>query len=290
MKRLKPLLMFGSPAASTRAPPVPLPSAADAMGDDVADSASADIQKPPPLPDARVVRARALYLVRAAVTDDARASTEADLSAAGGASIASAAAAALITSVALASTSVAPAPQRVLDRLPAVAALMQHMCVAAVASRAEVRGHCAEVIVTLRALLPHSLRRAFCRFLLKFSRTSKVPNRIMAVEIAARLLGASVGAATAGIAVLDDATVEAQQPCDSSLAALMQELRLPSAGDARFELEGYGEDAADYAGRYSFLSGRCNYPDSGFHCFLVLLSLQGPRNKPEAKATRGVRP
>ena len=130
---------------------------------------------------------------------------------------------------------------------------LQHMCVAAVASRAEVRGHCAEIIVALRALLPHSLRRAFLRFLVKFGRSAKIPNRTLAVEIAARLLGAATGSAggSTGIASLPGSGGRGPSRSsgdEAALSALMHELRSPSAGDARFEAEGYGSEAIDYAG------------------------------------------
>jgi hypothetical protein len=83
---------------------------------------------------------------------------------------------------------VTPLPAAVLARLPAVTALLQHLCVGAASARAELRGAVAEAIAQLRAALPHSLRRAFLRFLLRFGRSTRVPQRLLAVEVAARLL------------------------------------------------------------------------------------------------------
>jgi hypothetical protein len=240
MKRLKPLLMAGTPHSSrTQAPAAAAIAAAIGEEGDAGEDGGAthaDSPRPPPLPDPRVVRARALHLIRAVTTDNAQPS----------AAVAAAASAALVTSPDVASSTIVPVPQRVLDRLPAVAALIEHLCVTAVASRSEVRSHCAQVIVTLHALLPHSLRRAICRFLVKFMRTAKVINRVFAVEVAAQLLGVSVGSSTSGIAEPDKRSVAASDSI--VLSALMRELRAPSAGDARFESAGYGEEAADYAG------------------------------------------
>lgn len=118
MKRLKPLLMFGTPHAS-RAPAL---VAAAAMPEDAGDDADAPLaaRPPPPLPDPRAVRARALFLVRCAVND-----VECE---GAGILVSSASAAAAVTSPALAASSIVPTPQPVLDRLPAVAALMQVRC------------------------------------------------------------------------------------------------------------------------------------------------------------------
>lgn len=122
MKRLKPLLMLGTPHA-TRAPAAPSAAAAAIMEDgggvgcDDGDQAAPATRPPPPLPDPRAVRARALFLVRCAVTDDERGESPSGCG--------SAMAAAAVTSAALAASTVVPAPQRLLDRLPAITALMQ---------------------------------------------------------------------------------------------------------------------------------------------------------------------
>lgn len=70
--------------------------------------------------------------------------------------------------------------------------------------------------------------------------------------MAARLLGVATGSAggSAGIAALPIAGAGAGGGDAESeqLAVLMHELRVPTAGDARFEAEGYGSEAVDYAG------------------------------------------
>ena len=118
MKRLKPLLMFGTPHASRAPALVAAATALEDAGDDT--DAPLAARPPPPLPDPRAVRARALFLVRCAVTDVECEGV--------GTVVSNAVAAAVVTSPALAASSIVPTPQPVLDRLPAVAALMQVRC------------------------------------------------------------------------------------------------------------------------------------------------------------------
>jgi hypothetical protein len=120
LKRLKTPLLWGSlrggPGGAGGAPPPP-PGAA--FGDDaeVRAAAAAAGAMPPPLapPDARTVRARALYLVQVLAADDV----------AGAA--AAAAAVAARAGAGEGAEGVVPIPAPVLQRLPAVTALLQHL-------------------------------------------------------------------------------------------------------------------------------------------------------------------
>jgi len=159
----------------------------------------------------RVVRARAAYLVLALIADSAvEAGAEGNS----------------------ASPSPLAVPPHVLARLPAVAALLQHLCVAASGIKAEGRAHAGEVVCALRALLPHSLRRAFVRFLLRLSRASKAPYRLFAVEAAQAMLCPPEGAQAPGVGDGDEeGEGEGQTPrlgLGHSIARLLGALPVPT--------------------------------------------------------------
>jgi hypothetical protein len=70
---------------------------------------------------------------------------------------------------------------------PAMATLVQHLCVSA-PDRAEPRGLMVEAVVGLVAALPPVYQRHFVRFLTRFGRNKKPQYRLCAVEIGALLL------------------------------------------------------------------------------------------------------
>jgi hypothetical protein len=233
LKRLKPYLLHGhaggSAAAGQAAAGADVPVGIDEESTAARAALGIDTSKPAHAPDARAVRARALYLTRVLVSDDL-----------GGA--------VTLHSSDADSSGVTPIRAEVLARLPAVTALLQHLANSAVTLRADVRSVAAEIIAHLRACLPHSLRRAFLRFILKFGRASKQGQRMLAVEVVGRLLGVgqakSAGAGEAGAIVVEGG--EAGEG-GAVLGVAMAELPVPSDADCALESEGYGEEGLSYA-------------------------------------------
>jgi hypothetical protein len=224
-KRLKPLLLTGAAGGGVLASLI-------AQMDALAPTAPSTSHgaKGRCVADPRTVRLRALFLVRRLLSvPTAAAGTGASIPAA--------------------------LPREVLDRLPAVAALLQHLAVGGGAAKADTRALVVQAIAQLRAGLPHSLRRAFLRFLVRFSLSNKIPYRLLAVEIVAKLLGADATPCSnpteeAGIATLLDATATVMRLYSDQqiLAATYRELAVPSAVEAAVESAGYGQDVADYTG------------------------------------------
>ena len=234
----------------------------DAASDSGVASAAAAMRKIV-LPEARVIRSRALYVVKCVMAD----CVEGHLAAGRLGSRAGTAAGATN------GTGHSAIPRSVLGRLPAVAALLQHLATGAAntagrtsaAAKADLKAYATDVIAVLRSCLPHSLRRAFVRFLTgRLGRSSKVHYRLMAVDVAARLLGAASSGSGAGAEWGgDDVDGEASSasasssssagasdgPSSSSLlpAIALTELPCPSPSEAAEEAEGYGHDVADYA-------------------------------------------
>jgi hypothetical protein len=213
-KKLKPLLMQGSAMASS----ISLSFGISGDDDDAplsqfAGAALPQLAKPV---DSKIVRARAAAIVQGIVSNSTCPSS------------------APVTAAAI--------PQEVLCRLPAVAALMQHLCVSSVTAKAEVRAHATEVIAYIRSCLPHSLRRAFVRFLTKFGRSSRIQYRQFGVELAARLLGVSVSS-SAGLAT----AAHGAGAVEAAIRSIYVEASVPTADEKLQESEGYDDEVLNYA-------------------------------------------
>jgi hypothetical protein len=239
LKRLKTPLLWGSlrggPGGGGGGGGGAPPAAAAAFGDDaeVRAAAAAAGALPPPLapPDAKTVRARALYLVQALAADDV-----------GGAAAAAAAVAAR-AGAGEGGDGVAPIPAPVLQRLPAVAALLQHLLAgAAGCGKADARAAVCAAVAEVRAALPHSLRRAVVRFVARgLAASPRVALRAVAVEVAAAMLGLGDGGEEGGGG-------EPQAGGEGVHAGVVGEFAVPSAADAALEAAGYGAEGAAYAG------------------------------------------
>lgn len=262
LKRIKPFLLYGHAGTASAASGMKGAGMAGPLdGDGEDDIPGINLSKPAAPPDARTVRERALYLTRCLMSDGLHGLVKVTLSDEEPASV-------------------QPLPEHVLGRLPAVAALLQHLCLTTASENsADLRSVCAEIVAHLRAGLPHSLRRAFLRFLVRFGRSNKVSNRLVAVEVSSRLLGAGkrvtsagvdistlrfnadsapaylpaqgAGARTAAVDVDEEVEEDGVQFVSSSpamsaanrlLDLALTELPVPTEADTMVESEGYPDD------------------------------------------------
>jgi non-SMC mitotic condensation complex subunit 1 len=239
LKKLKPFLLQGAPGsgavgASVRGVEVSIRGSNDeAMGGQQDDGEDASPQRKIVLPEARVIRGRALYIACSIISDDLSGK--------------------VVSLVGVDAPYVHALPQTALSRMPAVEALLQHLVAGAAASKAEVRSHVCEVIVQIRAGLPHSLRRAFLRFLTKFGRSNKISNRMFAIEVSSAILGTPISSSASGIIDAEafiggDSVLSAHRliPSSQIIDSITAEMPIPSAAEAVLESEGYGQEAIDY--------------------------------------------
>lgn len=210
-----------------------------------------DLGHPVCPPDARTVRGRTLYLTRVIISDQLSGKVNV--------------VGALSTKDNISLDSIQPIPNSVLVRLPAVTALLQHLTTSATIAKSDVRAITCDIIAHLRACLPHSLRRAFVRFIIRFGRNSKASYRLLAVEVTGRLLGAG-GSTTSNS--LQEAFIfgntntengdssnfnrsnessDEQSISSPILAIALSELPVPTAADKLLESEGYGDEGYEYA-------------------------------------------
>ena len=260
LKRLKTPLLGEREGISSSTAPGGAPAPIDA--DDInaaADAAAAAglIGAPLAPPDSRTLRARALYLTRVLIADDIR----------GG--VTSAAAARLGAGDGGGGGQGADAlPATVLARLPAVAALLQHISAGSAGAKNDARAAAADTVAALRACLPHSLRRATLRFVAgALSASARVPLRQMAVDIAAACLALeSSGGGQDG----DGGIVR---------ATALAEMATPTATERAFESGGYGQEGADYAGDASrVVLATTDAGTDGVDALRTSISVMGAKN------------
>jgi hypothetical protein len=253
LKRLKPFMLHGHGSSGSSKAAVAnttigsistsneLEDALTAAGA-LPDSPLLDLRRPACPPDVRIVRARALYLTRVLICDKVSGRVLVSLSSSAGED-------SFLESLGASSSSspsVVPITRTVLERLPAVTALLEHLCVGSVGAKADSRAIACDIIAHLRACLPHSLRRAFIRFLASMSKAGKAGYRLVATEVAARLLGTK--AASGDVGVSEATALDVLGVSDTpTLALTLAELPRPSREDRIIESAGYGRDGADYA-------------------------------------------
>jgi hypothetical protein len=255
LKKLKPFMLHGHGGTGVKASAAnnavsstsELEEALTAAGA-LPETISLDLRRPACPPEVRIIRARALYLTRVLISDKVSGRVVVTLSSSGDDSFEESLGASSTSSTSSAHDIPHPIPQTVLERLPAVTALLEHLCVGAVGAKADSRAIACDIITHLRACLPHSLRRAFIRFLASMAKAAKAGYRLVATEIAARLLGSKSGSGDIGVSeatALDVLGVnESNAP---TLALTLSELPRPSRDDKIVESAGYGRDGADYA-------------------------------------------
>lgn len=286
LKRLHEPYLQGSIKSNKRAASS---TAADAIGEDGVSRRVATLQNlgPPQCPpDPRIVRARTLYLIRCLLTDSVAGRSVVQLQCSP-------------------DSAIHPIPVHVLARYPAMAALLQHLCIRASNGKVDIRNIATDGISHLRACLPHSLRRSYVRFLHKLSTSERVSYRQMAVEICGKLLGLGVitSAATSAESALESSgTSETAEITENNknlthqalsrsapslvVAQVIEETAIPTDIDLTIEQAGYGTEGAEYAGVVVDMDTTVNTLDTTFRATARLSTAGASHTTPQKQQQR----